>query len=116
MAKGDYILFNQVPFQTVSSHPRRYGAMFNPSSSRSRLRIIDAGRRYGVRLRADGNVEYSIDGDRSWNPISPAPDPCTKLTQPAFVSYDDQRTGQALTNIHFDMIAVGRGRVIAKEA
>lgn len=116
MAKGDYILFNQVPFQSVSSHPRRYGVMFNPSSSRSRLRIIDAGRRYGVRLRADGTVEYSIDGDRSWQSIAVLKEPCTGVELPEFISYDDQRIGQALTGVRFDMIAVGRGRAIAKEA
>ena len=71
MAKGDYILFNNVPFQAVTSHPRRYGVMFNPSSSRSRFRIRDSGRRYSVRLRPDGVVEYSIDGEASWKPITP---------------------------------------------
>ena len=116
MGKGDYILFNNVPFQSVTSHPRRYGVMFNPSSSRSRFRIIDAGRRYGVRLRADGVVEFSTDGDRTWTAIVPLPDPCTGQLLPAFISHDVLRTGEAVSNIVFDMIAVGRGRILAKEA
>ena len=62
MAKGDYILVTETPFQSVGSHPRRYGVMFNPSASRSRLRIMDSGRRYEVRLTAEGTVQYSING------------------------------------------------------
>ena len=58
MAKGDYKLFNNVHFQPVTAHARRYGVMFNPSSSRSRLRIRDSGKRYSVRL-VDGKVEYN---------------------------------------------------------
>jgi hypothetical protein len=116
MAKGDYILFNNVPFQSVTSHPRRYGVMFNPSSSRSRFRIIDAGRRYGVRLNADGIVEYSIDGDVTWKTIDSFTDPCTGAKLPEMVTHENLRIGEPLSNIRFDMIAVGRGRIIAKEA
>jgi hypothetical protein len=116
MAKGDYTLVTDTPFQSVSSHPRRYGVMFNPASSRSRLHIVDSGRRYGVRLNDDGTVQYSIDGDVSWNDIHPLPDPCTRRTLPAFLSFDETRAGQDLGTVRFDMIAVGRGRVIAKEA
>lgn len=116
MAKGDYNLFDNVPFQPVTSHPRRYGVMFNPSSSRSRLKIIDAGRRYGVRLRADGVVEYSIDGDNTWQTIDSITDPCTGQKLPEMVSHERLRIGEPLNNIKFDMIAVGRGRIIAKEA
>ena len=115
MAKGDYILFTHVPFQAVTSHPRRYGVMFNPSSSRSRLRIRDSGRRYAVRLRADGVVEYSIDGEVTWKTITPLADPCTGQRLPQFVSHDNLRTGEPLTNVTFDMIAVGRGHIIGKE-
>jgi len=115
MAKGDYILFNNVSFQSVLSHPRRYGVMFNPSSSRSRLRIRDSGRRYGVRLN-DGVVEISIDGDVNWKQIDPLTDPCTGQQFPKILSFENLRTGEALDGIVFDMIAVGRGRIIAKEA
>ena len=116
MAKGDYILFNNVPFQSVTAHPRRYGVMFNPSSSRSRLRIRDSGRRYAVRLRPDGIVEYSIDAGANWKTIKPLRDPCTNQQLPEFVSHENLRIGEALSNVRFDMIAVGRGRIIGKQA
>ena len=116
MAKGDYIIFNNVPFQSVTAPPRRYGVMFNPNSSRSRLRIIDAGRRYAVRLATDGTVEYSIDGETSWNPIDPLTDPCTGQQFPLFISHENVRTGEPLNGVLFDMLAVGRGRIIGKEA
>lgn len=115
MAKGDYILFNNVPFQSVTSISRRYGVMFNPSSSRSRFRIVDSGRRYGVRLTANGIVEYSIDGDVNWLPIDSFTDPCTGQKLPQMVTYENLRSGEPLSGIRFDMIAVGRGRIIAKE-
>ena len=115
MAKGDYILFNTVPFQSVTSQPRRFGVMFNPGSSRSRLRIRDSGRRYGVRLNAQGIVEYSIDGDVNWLPITTLTDPCTNQRLPQFLSHENKRIGEALNNVTFDMIAVGRGRIIGKE-
>jgi hypothetical protein len=114
MAKGDYILFNNVPFQRVTSPKRRYGVMFNPSSSLSRLRIRDSGRRYSVRLR-EGVVEYSTDGDATWNPIDSFADPCTGKKLPKMVTHERLRTGEELSSIVFDMIAVGRGRIIAKE-
>ena len=116
MAKGDYTLITDTPSQSVTSHPRRYGVMFNPSSSRSRLHIVDSGRRYGVRLLADGMVQYSLDGDLTWRPIQPLLDPCTGQTLPAFLSHDETRAGRALDPVRFDMIAVGRGRILAKEA
>ena len=115
MAKGAYRLVQVTPFQQVTSLPRRYGVMFNPAASRSRLRITDSGRRYGVRLR-DGRVEYSIDGDVTWRPIAPLRDPCTGETAPAFVSHNDSRAGRPLDAVSFDMIAVGRGRIVAKQA
>ena len=115
MAKGDYILFNNIPFQSVTSFSRRYGVMFNPSSSRSRLRIKDSGRRYGVRLN-EGVVEYSIDGDAHWDPIDSLTDPCTGQKLPKFVTNENLRIGESLSNVVFDMIAVGRGRIIGKEA
>ena len=116
MSKGDYNLFDNVPFQAVSSLARRYGVMFNPSSSRSRLRIRDSGRRYSVRLRQDdGKVEYSIDGEASWKLITPLTDPCTNQPFPNFITHVNKRIGETLNNITFDMIAVGRGRIIGKE-
>jgi hypothetical protein len=115
MAKGEYILFNEVPFRSVTSHPRRYGVMFSPSSSRSRFRVIDAGRRYAVRLR-NGVVEYSIDGDVTWQPINSFADPCTGQKLPKIVSHQNLRVGEELTDLTFDMVAAGRGRIIAKEA
>ncbi|MFG1834051.1 hypothetical protein [Micromonospora chersina] len=116
MARGDYELITETPFQSVGSHPRRYGVMFSPSSSRSRLRIVDSGRRYSVRLQLDGTVQYSVDGDVSWHPIRPLPEPCTGEILPAFVSHDQWRSGRPLAGVRFDMLAVGRGRIIAKEA
>lgn len=116
MGKGDFVLVNETPFQSVSSHSRRYGVMFNPSSSRSRLRVVDGGRRYSVRLLSDGTVEYSVDNDTTWHPIRPLADPCTGQVLPAFLSHNERRAGTALTAVPFDMIAVGRGRIIAKEA
>src|SRR5712671_3511945 len=116
MARGDYLLVTDTPFQSVTSHPRRYGVMFNPSSSRSRLHIVDSGRRYGVQLLDDGTVQYSVDGDVTWHEIRPLPDPCTGRVLPAFLSHDEKRAGQPLDRVRFDIIAVGRGRVLAKEA
>src|SRR5690349_5816478 len=107
MAKGDYTLFNNILFQSVTSFGRRYGVMFNPSSSRSRLRIRDSGRRYGVRLNG-GVVEYSVDGDVTWQPINTLTDPCTHERFPKFLSHENKRIGESLGNITFDMIAVGR--------
>src|SRR5205085_2751728 len=106
---------NHVPAQSVTGPARRDGVMFNPCSSRSRLRIVDSGRRYGVRLRPEGVVEYSIDGDKTWLPLDPLKDPCSDRQLPRFVSNDELRTGTELTNVTFDMIAVGRGRIIGKE-
>ena len=116
MAKGDYILFNTVPFQSVTSYARRYGVMFDPSSSTSRFGIVDSGQRYAVRLTTEGIVEYSIDGDVNWNRINPLQDGCTGQQLPGFFSFDNKRIGEALTGVKFDMIAVGRGRIIGKEA
>lgn len=116
MAKGDHNIFNNVQFQSVTAHARRYGVMFNPSSSRSRLRIRDSGKRYGVRLRPDGKVEYSTDNEATWKLITPLKDICTDQPFPAFVSHEKRRVGDELTNIVFDQIAVGRGRIIGKEA
>ena len=116
MAKGDYKIFDNVLFQTVSAPKRRYGVMFNPSSSRSRFRIRDSGRRYGVRLTEQGAVEYSIDGDANWKTITPLKDICTNQPFPAFISHENFRSGEPLGNIVFDQIAVGRGRIIGKEA
>ncbi|HJT67122.1 MAG TPA: hypothetical protein VJ749_11745 [Pyrinomonadaceae bacterium] len=83
MAKGDYVLFNNVQFQSVTSFPRRYGVMFNPSSSSSRLKIIDGGQRYACRLRPDdGTVEYSIDGGVTWQGIVSFSDPCAGKNGP----------------------------------
>lgn len=115
MAKGDYIIFNNVDFQSVTSHPRRYGVMFDPSSSRSRLRIRDSGRRFSVRLQPDGTVEYRIDGE-DWKSINPLKNVCIDRKLPAFLSHEKLRIGEALNNVTFDMIAVGRGRIIGKEA
>src|SRR5688572_24844527 len=114
MAKGDYKLFNNVHFQPVTAHARRYGVMFNPSSSRSRLRIRDSGKRYSVRL-VDGKVEYSTDGEASWIPIPPLNDICTNQAFPAFITHENFRIGEPLSGIVFDQIAVGRGRIIGKE-
>src|SRR5687768_15676936 len=116
MAKGDYKLFNNVDFQFVTAPARRYGVMFNPGSSLSRFRIRDSGRRYSFRLRPDGRVEYSIDGDVNWNFITPLNDPCTNQPFPNFISHENNRIGEALNDIVFDQIAVGRGRIIGKEA
>lgn len=115
MAKGDYVLFNNVPFQSVTSYARRHGVMFNPSSPSSRLNIIDAGQRYACRLRTDGAVEYSTDAGTTWQGITSFSDPCTGQKWPAILSHERRRTGEQLDNIKFDMIAVGRGRIIAKE-
>ncbi|HVF22662.1 MAG TPA: hypothetical protein VM941_06295 [Pyrinomonadaceae bacterium] len=116
MAKGDYKIFNNVPFQSVTAHPRRYGVMFNPSSSRSRLRIRDSGRRYSFRLDPLGRVQFSIDGEANWNFITSLNDPCTNTPFPKFISHENVRIGEQIPDIVFDQIAVGRGRIIGKEA
>ena len=115
MAKGDYTIFNNVHFQSVTSYSRRYGVMFNPGSSRSRLRIRDSGRRYLVRLLPLGTVEFSPDDGATWKTIDPLRDPCTNQLFPGFISHENLRIGEELTGIKFDMIAVGRGRIIGKE-
>jgi len=115
MAKGDYSIFDNVRFQSVTAPGRRYGVMFNPSSSRSRFRIRDSGRRYSFRLTSTGTVEYSIDGDATWKTITPLNDPCTNQAFPKFITHERLRTGEPLTDIFFDQIAVGRGRIIGKE-
>ena len=71
--KGDHVLFPETPFQSVASYPRRHGVMFSPSSSRSRLHIVDGGRRYEVRLTDHGTVQYSLGGAH-WLPIEPRSD------------------------------------------
>jgi hypothetical protein len=114
VGRGEYKLIDTTPVRAVASYPRRFGVMFNPASSRSRLRVIDSGRRYAIRLR-DGVVEYSLD-DAGWRPIAPLPDPCSGQVGPAFVTHRDSRAGRALDPVSFDALAVGRGRVIAKEA
>ena len=43
-------------------------------------------------------------------------DPCTNQKLPQFKSHENLRTGEPLNNVTFDMIAVGRGRILAKEA
>ncbi len=116
MAKGDYTLFDNVPFQSVTAHARRYGVMFNPSSSRSRLRLRDSGKRYRVRLTSLGKVEYRTDSDADWKTITPLKDICTQQPFPAFISHEKLRIGEPLSDIVFDQIAVGRGRIIGKEA
>ena len=115
MAKGDYKIFDNVRFQSVTAHGRRFGVMFNPSSSRSRFRIRDSGKRYSVRLTPLGIVEYLIDGEPDWKTISPLKDICTNQAFPAFISHEHLRTGEPLSGIVFDQIAVGRGRIIGKE-
>ncbi len=83
--KGDHALVQETPFQTVASYPRRHGVTFSPSASRSRLAIVDGGRRYEVRLTAEGEVHYSLDGGRQWRPIEPLVDTCTGEVPPPFL-------------------------------
>ena len=113
--KGDYQLIMDVPSQQVASHPQRHGVMFNPSSSRSRLHVRDAGQRYEVRLTAEGTVQYSVDGAATWVTVRPLPDLCTGQQPATFVSHDKLRAGEPLSSVPFDMMAVGRGRIVAKE-
>lgn len=116
MAKqGEYRIARETEFQQVHSRPRRYTSMFNPAASRSRLRIVDSGRRYELRLTEAGVVEYSLDGTE-WKPIQPAPDPCSGQVPPLFLSYNRSRAGEEVGPVKFDMIAACRGRVLAKEA
>lgn len=116
MARGEYELKVETAFQQVTSVPRRHGVMFNPASSRSRLRIVDGGRRYEVQLTEGGEVQYRVEDGAPWQPIAPRPDPITGQTPPPFLSYDQKRAGEAIPAVRFDMIAVGRGRILAKEA
>jgi hypothetical protein len=113
--KGEYRLVLETPIRQIESRPRGYGVMFNPSSSRSRLRVMDSGRRYEILLTVSGMVNYSVDGV-AWHSIQPTPDPCTGIIPSAFISYNEFRAGAAVQpEPRFDMIAVGRGRILAKE-
>jgi hypothetical protein len=89
--------------------------MFNPGSSRSRLRIRDSGKRYSVRLLTNGTVEYSTDEGAHWKTIEPLRDPCTNQLFPNFVSHENVRVGQALTGIQVDEVGpMQPGRESAK--
>jgi hypothetical protein len=115
MAAGEYRLTpNQA--RPVGSVPRRFGVMFSPSSSTSRFGIVDSGQRYEIQLDNAGHVSYSTDGGTTWNPIMPTADPDTGISPPAFLSFDDKRAGEAESEQRFDMLAVGRGRILAKQA
>lgn len=116
MAKrGEYGIGSDQSSRAVDSRRRGYGVMFNPAASRSRLRIVDSGVRYEIRLTDDGRVQYRVEGS-AWTDLVPLLDPCNDVVPPPFLSYDERRSGTALESIVFDMIAVGRGRVLAKEA
>ena len=113
--KGEFRLIDKTPFQKVESISRTNGVMFSPSSSRSRLRIVDSGKRYEIRLNSKGMVEYRIDGE-NWKLITPCIERSIfNIKFPQFISYNKKREGEFLEDIRFDMIAVGRGRIIAKQ-
>ncbi len=108
--RADFRLVTEVKFQNVNSEFRNYGVMFNPSSSKSRLGIVDSGKRYEIRLTKDGNAEYFENGE--WKTIVPLED--NILHHARFLSFNKRRKGEEQFDVKFDMIAVGRGRVVAK--
>lgn len=111
---GDYILRNVIEHQAVRSNPRTFGVTFSPSSSNSRLNFIDSGARYEVMLNAKGEVLISSDG-KTFQAIPPAIDACSGRPIASFQSFQNKRIGESLEPVAFDMLAVGRGRILAKE-
>ncbi|MGC4098951.1 MAG: hypothetical protein QM706_17720 [Nitrospira sp.] len=111
--RGEYQITKQVHQRTVASYPRTFGITFSPSSSLSRMHIIDSGERYEVRLNK-GLVEIRLRGG-IWKTIQHGKDPYTGENLPWGISYLNKRLGDALEPVQFDMIAVGRGRILAKE-
>lgn len=111
--RGEYRIDSDESARRVTAYSRRYGVTFSPSASGSRFGVTDSGRRYEVRLR-NGNVEIKSSGSR-WQAPGAAPDPGNGLPAPWGVSYLNVRAGEPLERVPFDMIAVGRGRILAKE-
>lgn len=114
---GDYIIETATKYQSVSTNGRWYGVTFNPAASTSRLKIVDSGKRYDVKLEA-GVVKISVDGGATFQAIGQQFDACTGNLLPAFISYNRKRSGEELKDSDtpkFDSIAVGRGRILAKE-
>src|SRR5688572_14604128 len=111
--RGEFEIVREVAERKVVSRPRTFGVTFSPSSSLSRLHVVDSGQRYEVRLAA-GVVEISLNGI-DWQPLTAGTDPWTQEPLPWGVSYQKTRRGEPLKPVPFDMIAVGRGRILAKE-
>ena len=110
--RGEYRIIEQVEKRDVSSHSRTYSVTFSPSSSRSRLNIIDSGQRYEIRLKK-GIVEFSRDGI-SWRELTPPQLP-VRVPLPWGISYQNLRAGEPLARVLFDMVVASRGRLLAKE-
>lgn len=111
--RGEYRIGVEASARAVASHQRSHGVTFSPSASGSRFGLTDSGLRYEVRLR-DGSVEIRA-GNSRWEALRAALDPDTGRRPPWGVCYLGKREGAPLRPVPFDMIAVGRGRVLAKE-
>jgi len=121
MAKpGEFRIERSVAMRVVSSRSSRHAVTFSPSSSRSRLHVIDSGQRYEVRLTGPGVAEISVDHGATWFPIQASVDSCSGVQLPERISYFRKRAGEPFqggaAGGGFDMIAAGRGRLLAKEA
>jgi len=111
--RGEYRMVEVEAERQVAAHPRGRGVTFSPSASTSRFGVTDSGRRYEVRLR-NGIVQIN-SGDSGWQGLRAAIGADSEPSQPWGLSYLRSRTGKRLEPVPFDMIAVGRGRILAKE-
>jgi hypothetical protein len=113
--RGQFRIVQETGPRNIESEPRTRASTFSPSGSTNRLGITDSGTHYLVRL-VDGVPYLSTDNGVSWQPLAPELDPWTQTMPPWGISFQNSRRGEALKPLKFDMIASGRGRVLAKEA
>lgn len=111
--RGDYTITSQVLSRDISSNPRTHSVTFSPSSSYSRLGVVDSGIRYEVRLNR-GRVEISMGA--VWEVLDRGRSRETGERLPFGTSFQNSRAGEDLERVEFDMIVASRGRLLAKEA
>ena len=108
--KGEYLI-NEETAPPVAGVRRAFGVMFDPASAASRRGIVDSGLRYEIQLTRGGRVRFRAEG-LDWAEVVPANSP---NGPPVMLSFNEDRDGLPLPGVRFEMIAVGRGRILAKE-
>ena len=115
--RGTWELVGGAPRTNIAGRTREYGVTFSPSTSRSRLHFTDSGTRYEVHLTRSGRVQIRKEDTSNWSDLMPGNDAVSQEALPIGITHQRRRLGEAMTSLpRFDMIAVGRGRILARAA